>query len=304
MSFTSDVREELARLEPECPDCRRAQLSALTRTSGRLSQNYRLEISTETASVARNAVTLLHSVYGLRTESTIRRSVLHKTYNYLITVPPQPGLKEALEDLGIVSSQGLELGAPASLVRKDCCAAAYLRGAFLGSGFISDPRGSFHFEMSCGHQELAQALVGLMARRDIPARYIQRRSSFVVYLKGADPIVDFLALTGAHRCVLAMENARVTKSVRNDVNRRLNAEIANQAKTIQASMNQIAAIELLRERGLVEGLSPALQQFIQLREANPDVSLRELGELADPPLSKSAVNHRMRRIEELAAGLE
>ena len=116
--------------------------------------------------------------------------------------------------------------------------------------------------------------------------------------------MDFLALTGAHRCVLAMENARVTKSVRNDVNRRLNAEIANQAKTIQASMNQIAAIELLRERGIVEGLSPALQQFIQLREANPDVSLRELGELADPPLSKSAVNHRMRRIEELAAGLE
>ena len=300
MSFTGEIRDELARVEPECEDCRMAELSALIRIDGRLSAGYRLEMTTETASVARRIVALIHDVFALKTETTTRRSDLHRSYNYLITVPVQIGLEDALRQLGIISDRGLEFGISPGLLKKPCCRAAYLRGAFLGGGFIADPRGDFHFELTTGHEELAQGLVGVMADLGITAKASQRRGSYVVYLKGANPITEFLGLTGAHRGVLAMENVRVTKSVRNDVNRRINAEMANQAKSVDAAMEQVRSIQrLIDERGL-ESLPPALRDLAVLRLAHPGVSLRELGELADPPLSKSAVYHRIRRIEALA----
>jgi DNA-binding protein WhiA len=300
MSFTAEVKDELSRLLPEHALCRKAELSALIRIQGRLSGSYRLEIATELAPVARVAVRLLHGIYQLKTEVTTRRSVLHKTYNYLITVPAQLGLEEAIRDMGILSDSGLELGIDPELVERPCCATSYLRGAFLGGGFISNPQGDFHFELACGHEALANGLVALLAKAEIPARSIRRRSSWVVYIKGAEPILDFLALVGAHHSMLAMENVRVTKSVRNDVNRRLNAEMANQAKSIDAAMEQVKAIRLLVEKRGIESLPPALQELARLRLSHPDVSLKELGELAVPPLTKSAVYHRVRRIEAIA----
>jgi DNA-binding protein WhiA len=300
MSFTAEVKDELSRLLPEHAPCRKAELSAFIRMQGTLSGNYRLEITTELAPVARTVVRLLHGVYQLKTEITTRRSVLHKTYNYLITVPAQLRLEAAIRDMGILSDSGLELGIDPDLVKRPCCMASYLRGAFLGGGFISNPHGDFHFELSCEHEALANGLVALLAKSEIPSRGIRRRGAWVVYLKGAEPILDFLALVGAHRSVLAMENVRVTKSVRNDVNRRLNAEMANQAKSIDAAMEQVKAIRLLVERRGIGSLPPALQELALLRLSHPDVSLRELGELASPPLSKSAVYHRVRRIEAIA----
>jgi DNA-binding protein WhiA len=300
MSFTAEVKDELSRLLPEHLPCRKAELSALIRMQGSLSGNYRLEITTEIAPVARVVVRLLHGVYQLKTEITTRRSVLHRAYNYLITVPTQLGLEEAIRDMGILSDCGLELGIDPGLVSKPCCVASYLRGAFLGGGFISNPQGDFHFELTCGHEALANGLVALLAKSEIPSRSIRRRSAWVVYLKGAEPILDFLALVGAHHSMLTMENVRVTKSVRNDVNRRLNAEMANQAKSIDAAMEQVKAIRLLVERRGINSLPPALQALALLRLSHPDVSLRELGELATPPLTKSAVYHRVRRIEAIA----
>jgi len=300
MSFTAEVKDELSRIVPEHEDCCKAELSALIRIEGKLSGRYRLEVTTETAPVARAAVRLLHGIYHLKTEITTRRSVLHKTYNYLITVPAQLGLEDAIRDMGILGASGLELGINPRLVQRPCCAASYLRGAFLGGGFISNPRRDFHFELTCGHEALANGLVALLTRATIPARTQRRRNAYIVYLKGAEPILDFLALVGAHRSVLAMENVRVTKSIRNDENRRVNAEIANQAKSIEASLEQVRNIHLLIGRRGIESLPPALQELALLRLSHPDVSLRELGELATPPLSKSAVYHRVRRIEAIA----
>ncbi|MDR3052274.1 MAG: DNA-binding protein WhiA [Coriobacteriales bacterium] len=300
MSFTAEVKDELSRIEPEHAACKKAELSALIRIEGKLSGKYRLEITTETAPVARTAVRLLHDIYKLKTEITTRKSVLHKTYNYLITVPAQLGLEDAIRDMGIISPSGLELGIDPSLAKKPCCTASYLRGAFLGGGFISDPRGDFHFELTCGHEALANGLVALLTKSSIPSRTQRRRGNYIVYIKGAEPILDFLALVGAHRSMLAMENVRVTKSVRNDVNRRLNAEMANQAKSIDASLEQVKAIRLLIEKRGIDSLPPALQELARLRLSHPEVSLRELGELAKPPLSKSAVYHRVRRIEAIA----
>ena len=308
MSFTAEVKDELARVPPVCSHCEKATLAALVRIEGTLFFSgqgmYRIEIATDVPSVARLIIKLLHELYHLKTELTVRRSVLHKTPNYLIEVPSQASLAKALQDMGVLSEEGLELGIKSELVEKQCCMAAYLRGAFLGSGFIAHPRGDFHFEITVESEALAEGLVELLEKKGIHARIMQRRSSFMVYLKSGAAILEFLAFAGAHQCALAMENERVIKSVRNDVNRMTNAEIANQAKSANASVDQIYAIRSVLEAHGMDNLPPALQDFIRLRVTYPGATLKELGEYATPPLSKSAVYHRVRRIEQMAKELQ
>jgi len=307
MSFTAEVKEELSRVEPKRQCCLKAELAALVRVEGTLHltgrELFRVEIATETAPVARKTIKLLHGLYELKTELTVRRSVLHKTNNYLITVPSQPRLPKALSELGILDQDmNLTYGIEPRVVKRDCCAIAYLRGAFLGGGFVADPHGDFHFELTAESEQMAEDLAGLMARFGIIGKVTRRRGLYTVYLKGAEPIVTFLALVGAHRALLRTEDVRIIKSMRNDVNRLVNAETANLAKTADAAASQIEAIQFIADTRGLASLPPALREFAELRLANPDVSLRELGELADPPLSKSAIYHRVRRIEEMARG--
>lgn len=308
MSFTADVKDELARVEPTCRHCDKATLSALVRSEGTLFVSgpgrCRVEIATDSASVGRLIIKLLHGIYGLKTELTVRRSVLHKTPNYLIEIPAQPKLEESLVDLGIMTSEGgLFMGIAPAIVTKQCCGAAYLRGAFLGSGFISDPKSDFHFEITVENAELAEGIQTLMAEKGITAKIMHRRNSYMIYLKSGDAILEFLAFTEAHRSALALEEARVVKSVRNDVNRMINAELANEQKATRAALGQLLVIREVLENYDFKALPTGLQDFIRLRIANPDVSLKELGERADPKLSKSAVNHRLRRLEALAEQL-
>jgi len=307
MSFTAEVKEELARVLPKRACCPKAELAALIRVEGTLhivgKGRFRLEVATETAPVARKTIKLMHEIYGLKTELTVRRSVLHKANNYLITVGSQPKLGGALADLGILDDEHhLAYGVASKLVRKDCCAISYLRGAFLGGGFVADPHGDFHFELTAETPEMAEDLVALMTRFGIEAKVTQRRGAYAVYLKGAEPIVTFLALVGAHRALLRTEDVRIIKGMRNDVNRLVNAETANLQKSAEAAMDQLEDIRRLSTSRGLENLPPALRELAELRLEHPDVSLRELGELADPPLSKSAVYHRIRRMQELAAG--
>ena len=179
--------------------------------------------------------------------------------------------------------------------RRTCAASSWVVGSSL------NPRGDFHFELKVETEATANAIVELLKERGIKARAIQRRNSYLIYLKSGTAISSFLALVGAHQSALKMENERVVKSVRNDVNRRVNAEIANQAKASAASVEQIMTIRyVLEHRGISATLPQALQEYIKLRIAYPDATLKELGEAADPPLSKSAINHRVRRVEQLA----
>jgi DNA-binding protein WhiA len=303
VSFTSEVKDELSRVEPTCSRCEKSELSALIRIEGTLSisgDGPRLELATETASVARTAIRLLHSVYDLKTDLTVRRSILHKTHNYLITAPAQSGLTDALHDMGILGSDGFEGGIKEELVERGCCAGAYLRGAFMGGGYIADPRGDFHFELAGASEELIRACLRVMGEHDIKARYIRRHNMYTIYIKGVDQIIAFLAFVGAHHSALAIENVRVIKSVRNDTNRRVNAEIANQVKTSNAAMEQIEQIRRLVDQQGIDSIPSSLQEVAALRLRNPDASIKELGELADPPLSKNAVYHRLRRIAALA----
>lgn len=305
MSFATDVKDEMAHVMPTCSHCDYATLAALVRIEGTLfvsgPDKYRVEIATDSASVGRLMIRLIHSLYDLKTELTVRRSVLHKTPNYLIGIPSQPGLAEALHDLGIINDTGgLEMGIDPKIIQKQCCGAAYLRGAFLGSGFISDPKSNFHFEIVVENEQLAYGLVDLLAEKGITAKVMHRRNTYMVYLKSGDAILEFLAFTGAHRSAIALEEERVVKAVRGDVNRLINAELANQQKASKAAVAQIKTIRRVLEKHSIQTLPPALQEFIRLRVTYPEASLKELGDRADPPLSKSAINHRVRRLEALA----
>lgn len=298
----------MTRVAPTCSHCDAAVLSGLMRTEGSLflsgKGRYRMEMSTDIPAVARLIIRLLHGLFKLRTELTVRRSVLHKTPNYLITVPGQPHMEDVLRQLGIIDGSGFVAGIAPHLVNKRCDQAAYLRGIFMGAGFVANPKGDFHFEMTIETEQLAHDIVELMRENKINARIMNRRNSYLVYLKSGSAITAFLALAEAHQSVLAMENERVIKSVRNDVNRQVNAEMANQAKSAEASVEQVVAIRKVVDRYGMENLPPALREYISLRIAYPGATLKELGSYADPPLSKSAIYHRVRRVEQMASEID
>ena len=304
MSFTAQVKDELSRVEGECPDCAYAQLSAITRVCGTLSfrgnGRYSIRVATETGAVARTMIKLTHELFDLETPLTVRHSNLHKTRNYLIEIPEQDELEGDLERLGILErGRGIVPGVPRSLVRRDCCKRAFVRGAFMAGGFIADPRGDFHLEIAVTGEDFANDVAALLGDVGVEARLNRRRGSYAVYLKSFDDITTILRSMGASRSALAVENVRRVKSLKNDVNRRVNAEIANQARSTGAAAEQLELIARAERLVGLRGLPPALREFCLLRRANPELSLAALGEKCDPPASKSAMYHRVLRLQKL-----
>lgn len=266
MSFSAEVRDELARCEPKCEYCDLATLAALVRVCGTLSfagpGRYRLQIATETGAVARTMIGLTHKILKLKTEFTVRKSVLHKVRNYLIALPDQPDLGKALVLLGILDRHGaLVRGVPHHVVARDCCRLAYIRGALIAGGFVADPKGDFHLEIAVQGEEFARGLAGLIGELGINARVNPRRASFAVYIKSADDIKKLLTLAGASSCVAEIEEARAVKSVKNEVNRRVNAELANQTRSAGAAQRQMELIGELGHLGLRDGLPQALEDL-------------------------------------------
>ena len=306
MSFTAEVRDELSRCAPECPYCDLATLAAVARVCGTLSiagpGRYRLQIATETGAVARTMIELTHKILKLKTDLTVRRSVLHKVRNYLIVLPDQPDLEKALVLLGILDrGGGLVPGVPKHIVARPCCSKAYVRGALIAGGFVADPRGDFHLEIAVQGEQLAHDICRLICDMGVKTRVNARRGAFAVYIKSADDIKRLLEQLGAQRACAEVVDARAVKSGKNEVNRRVNAELANQTRSAGAAQKQLELIDALEELGLRPGLPEALETFCALREEHPDLSLRDLGEMATPPLSKSALYHRVLRLEKMVA---
>ena len=304
MSFTAEVKDELARVGGSCPECAVAELAALVRVCGALSFHgsgaYSIRVSTETGAVARTVIRLAHEVFDLDTSLTVRRSNLHRSRNYLIEIPEQKGLEQALIRMGVlILGRGLSSGIAARVVARPCCRAAYLRGAFMAGGFIADPRGNFHLEIAVTGDEFADDLLELLDDEGITALVNRRRGSFAIYLKSFDDIAALLGVVGAERTARAVKNIRVMKSVKNDVNRRVNAELANQARSTGASADQLALIDRVEREIGFDALPPALMQFCVARREHPELSLRDLGAQMTPPLSKSALYHRVLRLEKL-----
>jgi len=186
------------------------------------------------------------------------------------------------------------------LTRTECCKIAFLRGSFLGSGSVSDPEKGYHLEFVASTQEFADGLLNILSEYDIKARDIKRKEAFVVYVKEGDSIIKLLTMIGAYSSILELENIRISKDMKNNINRAANCEAANYSKTVDASIKQIRAIMLLKEKGELEKLSPSLLTVAEARINNKFASLSELVGVLGGKIGKSGLNHRLRKICEIA----
>lgn len=284
MSFSSEVKTELAEHLGKSRHCQIAELAALIAFEGRipaaesenrlLMQKYQLLLAE------------LFHIEEIHTEEEAR-SVFStvKMYND-VTGEPEP------ED----TVKGL-------LIQQSCCKRAYIRGAFLAGGSISDPNKSYHFEIVCRSIPQAEQLRDVINSFDMDAKIVARKKYQVVYLKEGSQIVDILNIMEAHVALMNLENVRILKEMRNSVNRKVNCETANISKTVNAAVKQLADIEYIRETAGLSYLPENLKEMALLRLEYPDAPLAELGTYLNPPVGKSGVNHRLRRISEMADSL-
>lgn len=311
MSFSHDVKEELARVLPVKDCCRRAELAGLVRAAGLLElasipvkgRGF-LRVETGQAAVARKLVLLGKAVLGMHPEVRVRRQQrLRRSRSFGVYLQSQDPVADRIR-LGVLEpGGGLERTIPPGLVSHGGCRRAYLRGLFLGAGSLTDPSRSHHLEIVLRDEVLADAVGQLLFSFNIGVRMTSRRGELVLYLKEADQIGQFLATMGAHQALLAYENTLALKTVKNRVNRLVNAETANLEKSVDAGVRQAADVKLIQRRIGLHGLPPSLRELAELRLKHREASLRELGELCNPPLGKSGVAHRLRKLETLAEEL-
>jgi cell division protein WhiA len=306
MSFAAQTKKELTLMEAEAC-CEKAELSALIRMNGSVqlsNQRIILDISTENAAIARRIYSLLKKTYQVHIELLVRKKMRLKKNNvYMVRIPTR--VQDILSDLKIVS-EGFQFttGIDKSVVRGNCCKRSYLRGAFLAGGSVNNPEGSsYHLEISSMYEEHCHALVELANRFHLNARCIERKKGFVFYIKEGQKIIEFLSIIGAHQALLRFEDIRIMKDMRNSVNRIVNCETANLNKTIGASLRQIENIRLLQREVGLESLPDKLREVAEIRLQYPDVNLNEIGDMLKGNVSKSGVNHRLRKIDELAEKL-
>jgi hypothetical protein len=309
MSFTSEVKEELARVIPSRPCCRKAELSALLHMEGTLhlwgTNRVSLHTESETAAVARKIFTYLKEFYHLHAEIRVEKAPRLRGHNcYLLYLGEDGRVMQALNELGIVDD-ALQpvLGIPRRMVRRPCCGSAYLRGAFLGGGYISRPGSAAHLEITVQHLRMAEDLADLLLSRSLHFQVTRRKEHYVVYGKGRREQVELMALLGAYNIVLRLENEAVLRDLREKVNRRVNSETANLERMARAATRQVRDIEKIDRLMGVTNLPPALREIALLRLLHPEASMRELGEMTDPPLSKSAVYHRLLRLRRISERL-
>lgn len=311
MSFSTQTKDELARIIPEKTCCQLAELAALIRMDGTITinpeQGVGFYIRTENAAIARKIFKLAKEIFNFEIEIRVeKRTRLKKNNIYIIAFAHRSQMNTYLKTLGVLNDDAtISYVIKKSLVRTSCCRRAYLRGAFLGAGSVNKPEGNYHLEIITGSLEYARSLAALMNKYpDIQAKVGSRKKLHFVYLKESEQIVAFLNIIGAHQALLNFENIRIVKGMRNQVNRLVNCETANLNKTVNASLKQVENIKLINELIGLDKLPLRLQDIARLRLENPDVSLKELGELMDPPVGKSGVNHRMRKIEEISEDLK
>ncbi len=312
VSFSYNVKEELSRLSSSAC-CQRAELASLMQMAGTIQiiggqKKILLRIQTVHAPTARRIYKLLKknsiSPEGIAVK---RNSFLKDRSLYIISIDVKQ-CKTLLEELGILPiGSGFEhqrTGINPDLIKNKCCKKAFLRGAFLGGGSISNPKGSYHMEFVTQDKDMAQTLLKLISDFGLKSKVVERKNNYLIYLKNGDHIADMLGIIGAHSSLLKYENIRVLKEMRNSVNRMVNCETANLNKTIDASVRQTASINYLKESGKFDDLPENLRQVAELRLKHPDLSLKELGQMMDPILGKSGVSYRLKKIEEIAKKLQ
>lgn len=304
MSFASETKKELTNLEvKDC--CARSELSALIRMNGALSFSSRMlvvNVQTENAAIARRIYTLIKRLYDASVELLVRKKMRLKKNNVYI-VRLKEHAEDILRDLHILG-EGFSFirEIQGELIQKKCCKRSYLRGAFLAGGSVNNPEtSSYHLEVFSLYKEHNDSLCELMNSFGLNSKTLERKNGFITYLKEAEKITEFLSIVGAHNALLRFEDVRIVRDMRNSVNRLVNCETANLNKTIGASLRQVENIRFIEETVGLGILPDKLREIAELRVAYQDVTLKELGEMVQGgSISKSGINHRLRKIDQIA----
>lgn len=308
MSFSGEIKEELSEQISTARHCQIAELSALISMCGSVmidsNNHYAIKIHTENLIVARKCFTLLEKTFNIRTEISVRKNLIRQSVSYWIIVKKHEDAIKVLQATKLINKDG-EVFEELSIVKnvivqQYCCKRAFIRGAFLASGSISDPEKSYHFEIVCAVRAKAEQLQKIMNSFGIDAKVILRKKSYVVYVKEGSQIADLLNIIEAHVALMKFENVRILKDMRNTVNRKVNCETANINKTVSAAVKQVEDIVYIRDTIGLENLSDALRDVALTRLEYPEATLKELGDLLTMPVGKSGVNHRLRKLGEIA----
>ena len=303
MSYASEVKKELTAIKVHQKNAQ-AELMALIRMNGIIAlANHQLilNIQTENPAIARRIYSLLKEFYHVESEIVVRRKMkLKKNNQYIVRL--RYAAQHVLDDLGILQNLQIKERVPMELLDDEWMVRSYLRGAFLAGGSVNNPETSrYHLEIYSLYQEHNEMIAQMMNKFGLNAQTTARRSGFIVYLKEAEKIADFMSLIGATNSMLQFENVRIVRDMRNSVNRLVNCENANMNKIANASTRQIENIRLIDERVGIQTLPDKLREIAETRLAHQEVSLKELGELVPGgPISKSGVNHRLRKLNAYA----
>ncbi|MFW5981793.1 MAG: DNA-binding protein WhiA [Halanaerobiaceae bacterium] len=301
MSFTADVKHEIAQISGE----ELPELAALVRMDGSIhiiNKDLALKLRIYLGDLARKIYKIIKKQFNLKMEIMVRKDrhfdIKHNIYE--LSLAPQAGLNEFLFKLGVIDKdKNLLFRINEEFINNRKSQRAYLRGAFLGGGSVNKPGSEYHLEFRCEHLAFAKDLIQLLEKFDLKGHLTEHNNKFIVYFKSFEEIITILNIIGAHQALLKMEDKYVLKDIKNNINRKVNFETANLDKTINAAMRQIEDIELIEASESLDSLSKSLQEIARLRKENPYASLKELGEILN--ISKSAANHRMRRIKKIAS---
>lgn len=308
MSFTTEVKTEIAQNEELKPCCMRAECAALIKMCSTLNftnSGMHLTISTESAPTAKRILKLMKELYNVTSElSVIKKMNLKKNNIYVLRIRSRTS--EILKDLEIMDESGLRAHPSAKMVSRECCAKAFLSGAFLAGGSVNSPnKSNYHLEIATNDEGLAKFIQKQMEKFYLPAKVIQRRNQSVVYLKASDKISDFLACVGAHQSVFEFEDSRIQRDFMNSLTRLDNCELANEMKSLAAGKSQCDDIEWIENYAGLESLPEKLRNVAILRKEHPEASLVELcayyEEGFNEVISKSGMKHRLTKIKEIAA---
>ena len=312
MTFSSRIKDELTRTEISDLLSAKAEAAAFVRTVGYITikglNRVELEFLTENAAVARRIFKVLKTAYDINTKVSVSKSNrLKKQNNYIIKIDEKL-TKQFLTNSKIVKNNDFNImnfnyDVTEELISTDLSKRAYIKGSFMGSGSISNPEKSYHAEFVSNKEVQSKTIQMLLKTYGIKGKNIYRKNNYVTYIKESEQISDLLALMGANNAVLDFENIRAVKETRNQINRVINCETANLDKIVDTSMRQISNIKVLKRHKVIDQLPDNLRELAYLRLKHGNASLKELGQMLDPPLGKSGVNHRLRKIEEIAEDL-
>lgn len=295
MSFTMDVKNELCLTKYESKCCKRAHLAGIVGFCGTTVREQGVKtvrIRTESAAIARRAYGLIKELFGVKATLSAAGKICAVSVTY--------GAETMLKELGFWENGVERFTINPFVCHDDCCKTAFLAGAFLGGGYVKNPKNGYHFEIKNHYRTLTRNLAELIEEMGFSPKFVMRKSEYVVYLKQSDAICDILIQMGATDAMFELCNMKILKDMRNNITRKVNCDTANIAKTADAAALQLRAIQKVKAKLGLSSLPRPLEEAARLRLENPEASLTELGEMLSPPISKSGVNHRLKKIIQMA----